>query len=276
MLSVSLGPLLLSTAHLALLLALGCATLAGWCVGRGRQVSVQGPLFNLLLLGLFAARAGFVALYWPQYRDAPWQVLDIRDGGFWSLPGVIVGVLGAGFYAWRRPAWRAALATGVVVGLGVWLLALQGLEATQRGRQLPALNLRTLAGAEAPLVQAPGRPLVLNLWASWCPPCRREMPALQAAQQRYPQFDFVFVNQGEDAPSVEQFLKASGLTLAQVRLDEAAELGRAVGSGALPTTLFYSAEGRLLGSHLGELSAASLDHALAALAPAVSPVRGSP
>ena len=109
-----------------------------------------------------------------------------------------------------------------------------------------------------------GRPLVVNLWATWCPPCRREMPVLIAAQTRYPNVQFLFVNQGETPQMVAGFTGASGLDLGQVVFDGEGALAKSIGSGALPTTLFYDADGRLVAHHLGELSAASLDHALEA------------
>ena len=107
-----------------------------------------------------------------------------------------------------------------------------------------------------------GGPLVINLWATWCPPCRREMPVLERAQHQRPDVTFLFVNQAESMQSVSTFLATQGLTLDNVLFDASGRLGQAVGSMALPTTLFYSAEGRLINSHLGELSQASLARAM--------------
>jgi hypothetical protein len=70
------------------------------------------------------------------------------------------------------------------------------------------------------------------------------------------------VNQAESMQSVSTYLETQGLSLSNVLFDGGGRLGQAVGSMALPTTLFYSPEGRLLGSHLGELSEASLARAL--------------
>jgi hypothetical protein len=103
---------------------------------------------------------------------------------------------------------------------------------------------------------------VINLWATWCPPCRREMPVLQNAQHEHQNVTFLFVNQGESMQSVSTFLETQGLNLSNVLFDSGGQLAQKVGSMALPTTLFYSADGRLLGSHLGELSKASLARAM--------------
>jgi hypothetical protein len=102
---------------------------------------------------------------------------------------------------------------------------------------------------------------VINIWATWCPPCRREMPVLQQAQSDYPHVTFLFVNQGETGK--RQHLPRHHRPEPDPRaVRRHRPAGPAVGSMALPTTLFYDADGRLVGSHLGELSRASLRHAL--------------
>jgi thiol-disulfide isomerase/thioredoxin len=117
----------------------------------------------------------------------------------------------------------------------------------------------TLAGV------AQGQPMVVNLWASWCPPCRREMPVLAAAQQQEKGMTFVFVNQGEGAGTALHYLSSQQLDLRHVLFDAVAQLGHATGSSALPTTFFYDADGRLVDTHFGELSKASLASKLAKL-----------
>jgi thiol-disulfide isomerase/thioredoxin len=105
---------------------------------------------------------------------------------------------------------------------------------------------------------AHGKPLVVNLWATWCPPCRSEMPLLEAAQVQVSGVNFVFANQGEYAPTVQKYLAASQLGLANVLLDPGKKLGQHLGSMALPTTLFFDASGQLVDTHIGALSSASL------------------
>jgi thiol-disulfide isomerase/thioredoxin len=133
---------------------------------------------------------------------------------------------------------------------------------------LPKGALTTLAGEPLDLARlAAGKPVVVNLWATWCPPCRREMPVLAAAQRQETGVRFVFVNQGEGGETAQRYLVASGLDLANVVLDPGAGIGREVGSMGLPTTLFYDAGGRLVDSHVGEISAASLASKLNRLRP---------
>ena len=130
-----------------------------------------------------------------------------------------------------------------------------------QAREMPAVTLAELGTGRVLDLRAAarGRPVVVNLWASWCGPCRQEMPLLAAAQQRETRVGFVFVNQGEPAFTVQAYLAREGLRLREVLLDAGAKLGPAVGSRGLPTTLFYDARGRQVGAHFGVLNAAALE-----------------
>jgi len=171
----------------------------------------------------------------------------------------------------RSSRWRQAAALVALAGALAWV-ALPGalrFGADPTPATLDALPLVTLRGAPAALVRhAAGRPLVINLWASWCPPCRHEMPLLAAAQQAHRDVAFAFANQGEDAPTAQRYLADSGLALDHVLLDPGKAIGAATGLRALPITLFYAADGRLVDTRVGALTAGSLDAALRRIAPA--------
>lgn len=267
MLSVAIGPFALAVNHLLLLLALGLATLAGWLTGRRGGSNPESSLFGLFLLGLLAARLGFVIDYWAQYQDAPLQALDIRDGGFLVWVGVLAVLLGGLYQGWRKSHLRKPLAVGLGSGLLFWLVASLGLSTYEQSVQQPDITLRDAAGQPVRLADYRGKPMVVNLWATWCPPCRREMPVLQAAQNEREDMVFLFVNQQEDLQTVNHFLTSQSLTLNNLLFDESGELAKQVGSVALPTTLFYDGEGRRVGNHLGELSRASLARYLEAIGP---------
>jgi thiol-disulfide isomerase/thioredoxin len=247
MLTLDIGPLALATHHLLLLGSLLLAILAGWWSGRRQGCNPERQLFRLLLLGLLVARLAFVLVY----LDAALAL------GAW--------------YLWRDAGLRRPLATAMAIGLACWLGASAVLQALQQGTRLPDLALQDMQGRTVNLQDFAGKPLVVNLWASWCPPCRREMPVLAAAQRDEPGMTFLFVNQGESAAQVAAFLGKEAPGLDNVLLDAGNRLGEQVGSRALPSTLFYDAVGRQLGSHLGELSAASLAHALTLLRDGESP-----
>lgn len=269
---ISLGPLAISLDQLWLLLALIAALIAGRLASRGGQPKPTDTLFSLVLVGLVVARVVFVLRYWPEYADHPLGVIDIRDGGF----DAVGGLLGMAFYAslkvlrqpaLRQPALRRPLGVAIVAGALVWgatggVLGLIG--SSQPGR--PDVALATLDGQSTSLetiaAAHPHQPMVVNLWASWCPPCRAEMPMLAAAQSRNSNVTFVFANQGESAHTAREFLSSESLTMGNVLLDRGRRLARHVGAQAYPTTLFYNAAGRLVDRHMGMLSRATLARAL--------------
>jgi thiol-disulfide isomerase/thioredoxin len=262
MLSFSIGPFALAMTHLLLLIGLTLATLVGWLAGRTKRVNPEKAIFGLFVLGVLVARLSFVIVYWAQYRDSVLGIIDLRDGGFLAWPGVIAAMAGGGLYSWHRPSLRIPLGFGAGFGLAFWVLANAGISQLEPDTRLPDVTLHNAAGELVRLSDYQGKKLVINLWATWCPPCRREMPVLQAAQRANPDVVFVFVNQSEAPAAVATFLATQGLHLDNLLFDSGGLLARQVGSAALPTTLFYNADGSSLAAHLGELSAASLQRRL--------------
>ncbi|MDY7219837.1 TlpA disulfide reductase family protein [Denitrificimonas sp. JX-1] len=262
MLSFNLGPFAIPMDLALLYAAFFIAWFSGWLIGRKRGANPESVLFNMLLIGALVSRMTFVLKYFEQYADNLIQIVDIRDGGFLLLPGLIAAVLVGIYKAWRQSSLRIPLATGVCIGLVVWGASISVMNALHSSQKIPEISLRDIDGNPVALHSLAGKPLVVNLWATWCPPCRREMPVLEAAQKNNPEISFVFVNQGEGQALVDKFLTQQQLSLKNVLLDTGGRVGQSVGSLSLPTTLFYSADGLLKNNHLGELSPASLKHAL--------------
>ncbi len=275
MLSISLGAVAFPVPPLLLLLAVwGSSWLASRLASKGSSSGTHqadaGAAGNAVLyaalLGLLAARLAHLALHAELYLAQPWSALDVRDGGWHAPTGVATGVGWLAWQGWRLPALRRPLAISGAAGLVLWVGASA---ATHRGqvRHMPTAVLTALeGGAPLTLAQAArGRPVVVNLWASWCGPCLQEMPMLAAAQQREPGVGFLFVNQGESDSAVRAYLAAQGLPLREVLLDSGSKLGPAVGSRGLPTTLLYDAQGTLVDAHFGVLNAAALESRLRAL-----------
>lgn len=220
-------------------------------------------LLDMLLLGLLGGRIGFVIAHWRDYLEAPWSMLRLSDGGFLVWPALLVG-LGWGFWRLRRwPTLQRPVWAGALAGVLCWAVLSLGSAHLQQSRvSLPELTLQDLAGQPVVLAELAGQPVVINLWASWCGPCRREMPMFAAAQQREAGVRFLFVNQGEGIEDVQRFLAHEGLTLNDVLLDEDSATSAQLQVHAYPTTLFFDREGRLQGLHLGELSRAGLQSQL--------------
>jgi thiol-disulfide isomerase/thioredoxin len=289
MLSVSLGPLALPVAPLLLVGAvwLGATVAAG--LGRvrartavpdaapGPAAERRGPdagdvLSSAAIAGLLAARVAFVALNRDAYAASPWSVLDVRDGGWHAPAGVAAALAWLAWRGLRVPALRGPLAIGATVSALAW-----GAGALALGRwdrpPMPAVALVALDGGRATTLAeaAGGRPAVVNLWASWCAPCRAEMPVLAAAQRREPGVAVLLVNQGEGEAAVRGWLRREGFELRDVLLDAGSRLGPEVGSAGLPTTLFYDAAGRRVDAHSGVLTDAALRARIAALGGAATP-----
>jgi len=258
--ATSVGPFAVPTPLLLLLICTLVAAAVGYIAGR-RQASIGPCLTDMLLVAGLAARIAFVATWFGHYSSAPWSILDIRDGGFTPWVAVLAAVVVALWQGWRRAALRGPLALGLLAGSVLWFAApaVLRLDSDPKLSELENISFMDLQGTPSSLASvAHGRPLVVNLWATWCPPCRREMPVLAAAQQRLPGVSFVFVNQGENDATVRNFLALNQPGLANVLLDPRKELGQHLDSMALPTTLFFDAHGRLVATHLGALSSASL------------------
>ncbi|WP_440997662.1 prolipoprotein diacylglyceryl transferase family protein [Arhodomonas sp. SL1] len=263
MLSTAIGPIAISVGQLLLACALAVALLTAWASARRPEERVAHLLVDALLIGLAAARIAFVVRYLPQYQQDWLGMLDIRDGGFLPVWG---GLAAAPFLAWRlwqapvkcRPLANALFAGGLTWGLTAGVITMIESES----RALPATEMTTLNNKTVTLAELSEQPLVVNLWASWCPPCRREMPVLEAAQRQRTDITFVFANQGEGPGTIRNYLDNEGLGLDNVLMDRHRELGETVGAGGLPTTLFYDASGKLADVHLGELSRATLQQSL--------------
>ena len=271
MLSVSLGPLALPVAPLILLLSVWvAASVAGRQVAKESRAQAENTVWYALLVGLLAARVGYVLPYAAFYLATPWTLFDLRDGGWLAPAGLAVGGAWLTWRAWRWPAARRALGLAALTGATLWGGASAAVWWANGGASRPAAPAVMLTNATSGQVRSlpeviRGQPAVVNLWASWCGPCRIEMPDLAAAQQREPGVRFIFVNQGESAQVVQTYLQRSGLALQNVWIDTTSSLGPAVGSQGLPTTLFLDASGQQVDAHFGVINRAALQARVQAL-----------
>lgn len=272
---VSLGPLPMSL--VVLIVALAIAAAVGWLVARGvpgqPPVKVMPMVLDMLVVGLVAARIGFVIKWLPQYLADPWSIISMGDGGFSVWPGVLAGLAFGAWKARKAKTLRRPLMLSVIAGLVSWTALGGALALMQQSTlRLPSTELSTLDGGTASLSAMSGKPMVVNLWATWCPPCRREMPVFANAQATRADVTFVFVNQGESAESIRDFLREADLQLEHVLLDLFSSVSQELGSRGLPTTLFFDADGRLVDTHVGGLSEAGLAQKLQRFGLAPAPV----
>ncbi len=123
----------------------------------------------------------------------------------------------------------------------------QSIAAPKTGFLAPDFTLTSTDGETFSLSALRGRPVILNFWATWCPPCRAEMPAFEEAWQRYKADGVLIlgVNQGESKSAVERFARQEVGTTFPLLLDQTTEVGAIYAVRALPTTVFIDADGRI-------------------------------
>lgn len=139
---------------------------------------------------------------------------------------------------------------------------------TKAGPTAPDFALWDLKGNEVSLNRLRGHLVVLNFWATWCPPCREEMPVLAAAYEDYREQGVVFVgvNVLEDADRVQEYVEWMEVPFPVV-LDVTGEVVTAYRVRALPCTFFLDQEGRVVRRYTGPLTRDLLDRYLAELLP---------
>jgi thiol-disulfide isomerase/thioredoxin len=122
-----------------------------------------------------------------------------------------------------------------------------------KGKAILPLARIDLEGRFVDLNDLQGRVLVVNFWATWCEPCRDEMPSLQRLRERLDgkPFDVLTVNYGESREKISQFLGKEKIAL-PVLLDPEKESAKEWGVGGLPMTFLIDAKGRVRYSVFGE------------------------
>lgn len=243
----------------------GSAVVGLW-YRRRRGVAVLAPLAGIGLGAMLAARAAFVLQHYASYSGRPWSLLDIADGGFSAAVGLFTALVLGAESTRRLPAARRPLVVAGVTGIAAWAIGTVALAGLTPARvSVPVMEAQRLDGTPVQLRGFTRKPMVLNLWATWCAPCRREMPVLAGAQRRHPDIAFVFLNQQEEAAAIATYLAGEGLRPDNVLIDPAGEVARKTGAFAYPTTLFFDGEGVLVMRHVGELSGSALEQRLATL-----------
>ena len=126
------------------------------------------------------------------------------------------------------------------------------------GHPAPDFTVTDAAGKTFKLSALRGTPVVLNFWATWCPPCQAELPELQAGSQRLAgQVAIVGLNQGETPEQVKAFAQQTGLTY-PIPLDPNMAVSGVYGVRNLPTTFFIDRSGVIRDMQLGALNEATL------------------
>lgn len=123
------------------------------------------------------------------------------------------------------------------------------------GAPAASFDVESPSGETGSLAAYRGKVVLVNLWATWCPPCREEMPALETLYRRYRSKGLVVlgIDQGESATVAESYAKKLGITF-PVLIDDAQQYGRAYAAQGLPTSILVDRTGRIVKGIDGEMT----------------------
>ncbi len=130
----------------------------------------------------------------------------------------------------------------------------KGVDRSQAGHPSPATELFNPEEEKTVLAEASGKPLLVNLWASWCAPCVKELPTLDALSKKpgAPTILIVSEDIGERA-SVDAFLDGHSIANLKSWRDPTMALSAALGVQVMPTTVYYDSSGREVWRYVGDL-----------------------
>lgn len=172
----------------------------------------------------------------------------------------------------RRRTRRLRVAVGVLALAGVTAVGLASRDGSRGpvnagdGKRAPEFTVASLRdGDDISLADLRGRPLVLNFWASWCVPCRKELPSFERVNRSLrEEVTFLGINHQDSRSRALDLLAESGVTF-RSGYDPEGKVGRAYGLYGMPTTVFITADGRVAATHAGEMKQADLEAAIADL-----------
>ncbi len=139
------------------------------------------------------------------------------------------------------------------------LRAVGGLAQPSKSGQGPAadFSLQALDGRRVSLADYRGQPVLINFWATYCAPCRREMPLLQRMAAQHPRLVVLLIDERDSQSSASAFLSELQIT-STVLFDGHGKVGDAYGISGLPTTFFIRPDGGIEGRYIGETNAGIL------------------
>jgi len=128
-----------------------------------------------------------------------------------------------------------------------------GLDRGQAGKAAPDIPFRNEEGEETSLAEFSGKPVLLNLWATWCAPCIKELPTLEALSKREGAPQLVALSQDMQPPAtVSRFLDRRRIGLEAFQ-DSDMAMSSALGVNILPTTILYGSDGKEIWRYSGDL-----------------------
>lgn len=265
--AIHLGPIMLPWPLLIFFLSLALSIMLAkrfytyFAVSPENWQKFKDSIWQATWIGLIIGRLVFVFMDFDYYRLHPIDIIKIQDKGFHFITAILSAAVWILWKNWQSARYIAMIflvSSLSLTSIGLWSYK----KYQQHYQQFPQVELVDLQQKKQALSQFIGKPTVINLWASWCPPCHREMPVLDAAQKNHPNVNFVMINQGEGAATITQYLEKNQLQFNHMLLDQEGLTAKKTGMYGLPSTLFFNAQGQLVDSHMGEISQSVLNQKL--------------
>ena len=256
---VTLGPVVVAGDRALVVVSLLVGLIVAEVVSRRSGRDAEWA-WSAVIVGLLAARLGFVVVNADVFLARPLEIVFFWQGGFLAWLGVMVGVGWAGWTLRRQGGDVRPLVAPSVAALLAAVVALAVLPVAPDRPSLATVSVSLVSMAREPVVMADwwGTPTVVNLWATWCGPCRRELPMLIDEVSGREDVRLVLASQAEAASTVQAYMQEQGLPLDDVVLDGGGGLQRVAQAVGLPTTLFVDAEGNVVQVAFGELGRATV------------------
>ncbi|HAJ37599.1 MAG TPA: TlpA family protein disulfide reductase [Chloroflexi bacterium] len=134
-------------------------------------------------------------------------------------------------------------------------------ELLKLGQTPPNFTMLLPDGRHASLADFKGRPVLINFWATWCPPCRAEMPELLQAARDYPDLVLLAVNANESADVVSQFAEQFRMNVPVV-IDPEGSISNRYNVSGLPTSIFIHPDGTIIDVRPGAINRSVIDAVL--------------
>jgi thiol-disulfide isomerase/thioredoxin len=287
----SIGPFLIPTRTAGFLLL---ALFALWTVHRVAiylkadvnlcvRIGEQG-----LWIGIVASRPSFVLLNWSSFSAKPWTILYLWQPGYSFSVGLVAALAYIFYRIYRQEVERRrAVVSSLSAGFALPVLLFIGMLLTMNrfvdveiyipGDTVPNDKVTDLYGEPASFADFVGKGLVVNFWATWCPPCRREMPLLEEVYNKYKSRNITVIGVSVDnsRDAIKNYVESVSVTypiwedsvIRSNNLPGGTSLSSMFGVVGFPTTFFIDANGVIQSSYVGELNLAILNKRISGLIP---------